>query len=180
MILITTSHRPSPRTRSFAKDLASVLPGARKVNRGHKTLVELALEAKYLKLDYVMVISEKEGNPRAINVYEVTNRDTLQPGLRKVVTLVLKGVKLSRENPEASKAYNVVSVNVDSSSCISDDCFFLADLLMRIFSKLLSSKPNITFTLEESKYITLKCINVHGKPVGPVISIVKVVKGEYR
>ncbi len=174
MILITTSHRASPRVRSFVKDLASILPGAVKIQRGHKTLEDLAIEAYTHNLKYILVINELWGNPSRISIYEV--RAELSPELVKIADLVLKGVKLSRENPLATRAYGVESLNVEYSKCISSDCFLLADILMRIFQPRIRVDPDVTIILEEDKYIVVKFQNVHGKLVGPLLRIIKVVR----
>lgn len=178
MILITTSHRPSSRTRSFIKDLSSILPGSYKTNRGHKTLLELAIEAKRRELSYVAIVTDCGGNPGAIDIYEVVEEASMHPKLVKIATLVIKGVKLSRENPDAVRVYGISKVNVDSSKCMSDDCFYISDIFTKIFSKLLSNNPDITIVLEEGKYIVLKCVSVHGGLVGPVIRILHVVRGK--
>jgi len=137
LLLLTTSHRPSPRTRTFLKELISVLPGSYKINRGHKTLLDLAIEAKKQGLNYVAIISDRRGNPGSITLYEVVEKELLRPSLNKISTLILKGVKLSRENPAAGRIYGATRLNVDPSNCISDDCFYVADLLIKIFSKVL-------------------------------------------
>lgn len=177
MILITTSRRPSPKSRSFIKDLVSIIPHAQKTNRGHKSLVELAFEAKKLGYRYILIVSDRRGNPSEISIYEVAEEHPAHPKLVKLITLELKGVKLSRENPESSKIYGVERLAIDSSSCISNDCFYLADLMNKILEKILSSKPDITLVLNEGKYLELKFVNIHGKPVGPVLRIIRVSRG---
>lgn len=175
MILISTSHRPSPRTRSFIKDLVSVLPYTKKVNRGHKKLIELAIEAKQYGLHYVMIITERYGNPGYVNIYEIA--DDISCRLVKVATLVIGGVRLTRENPNVSRTYGASRVVIDFSKCITNDCFFIADLLIKVFNKIISDKAELIIKLEEQKYIELKCFNIHGNPVGPVIRISRVIRG---
>jgi len=174
LFLITTSRRSSPRVRSFIKDLAGVFPGALRTQRGHKTLRDLAIEAYVNKLKYIVVVSELYGNPRSISIYEVLE----EPGLRlvKIVDLLLKGVKLSRENPLSARIFGVETLNVDYSKCISSDCYLLADVLNRIFQSKISENPDITVILEEEKYIEVKFQGVHGKLVGPILKVLRVVK----
>lgn len=176
MILVTTSHRPSSRTRSFIKDLSSILPGSYKTNRGHKTLLELAIEARRHGLSYVAIVADHGGNPGAINLYEVVEEASMSPKLIKIATLVIKGVKLSRENPDVVRIYGISKINVDSSKCVSDDCFYISDVLIKIFNKSLSNEPDVTIVLEEDKYIVFKCVSIHGGPVGPIIKILHVVR----
>lgn len=92
-IFITTSRRPTTRSRSLLKDLVSVLPNAVRIVRGHATLEKLALEAFDVGADKIIVLRNWKGNPRFVDFYEV-----LGPGkYRRMCTLVLKGFKLIRE-----------------------------------------------------------------------------------
>lgn len=176
MILITTSHRPSRRIRSFVKDLVSILPYSIKVNRGHKGLVELAIETRYMGLRYIGIVTERHGNPGSIAIYEVADKPS--PSLVKLATLIIHSVVLTRENPDTSKTYGVKAINIDASKCISDECFYLADLFIKIFSRALSDKPGVVIKLEEDKYITVRAVNIYEKPTGPIIRINRVIRGE--
>ncbi|NPA97282.1 MAG: hypothetical protein GXO32_06745 [Crenarchaeota archaeon] len=92
-IFITTSRRPSPRTRSLLKDLVSVIPYAVRVVRGHATLDKLALEAFDVGATRILVLRNWKGNPRFIDIYDVG-----APGsCSRICTLHLKGFKLARE-----------------------------------------------------------------------------------
>lgn len=174
MFLITTSRHSSPRVRSFIKDLAGVFPGSLRVQRGHKTLRDLAVEAYVNKLKYILVVGELYGNPKLISIYEVLEEPDLR--LVKVVDLLLKGVKLSRENPLSARIFGAETLGVNYSKCLTNDCYLLADVLNRIFQPRISEKPDITVILEEEKYIEVKFQGVHGKLVGPVLRVLKVVK----
>ncbi|MEM2024782.1 MAG: ribosomal biogenesis protein [Desulfurococcaceae archaeon] len=176
MILITTSHRPSPRVRSFVKDLASILPGAHRVNRGHKTLSELAIESVARKVDYLAIISEKGGNPSAISIYEIAEKHTHCPSPLKIAELLLHGVKLSREVLGSHKAYYASCISIDPSKCTSDDCYFIADLYTKIFIKAMCNKPDLLMVLEDDKHVTIKYVSANGDPVGPVISVIRALR----
>jgi len=175
LLLITTSHRSSPRVKSFIKDLASVLPGAIRVHRGHKTLKDLALEAHVNGLKYVLIVKELRGNPHVISVYRVLSEPHIE--LVKIVDLFLKGVVLSRENPLSSRIYGVDSVVIDHSKCISSDCFLLADILTLIFHPVIRGNAGLKIILDEERYIVVKFQNIHGKIVGPVLKVIRVIKG---
>lgn len=181
MILVTTSHKPSPRTRTFVKDLVSVIPHSARVNRGHKSLDELALEARKLGLRFFAIVEEKHGNPSTIDIYEVVNGAGPRYLRRRFLKIVLKGARLSRENPGSGRAYGVKSVSIDYSKCLTGDCFLLADALIKILEKVFSDVGDLRLVLEENDgLIELKWLNVHGRAVGPLIKISKVVKsGEY-
>lgn len=176
MIMITTSRRPSPRLRSLVKDLVSVLPRSIKVNRGHKSLVELALEAKRLGLKYVIIVTERKGNPGGLTFYEVEEVGAGRAQLKRLSTIILRGVKLSRENPASSRTYGVDSIEVDYSRCITDDCFYLSDLFIRVFKGLEPGKNTLKICLNEEKFIEITFLNVHNKPVGPVLRVEKVIR----
>ncbi len=91
-ILITTSRRPSPRVRSFIKDLALVIPGGTRLTRGHLSMKDLAVEAQLAGADRVVVVGEKRGNPGIMRVYKVEGEN-----LVNIVSFIVKGVSLSRE-----------------------------------------------------------------------------------
>lgn len=67
-MLITTSRRPSPRTRSFARALERVLP-SKYLNRGKMSLREVFLKGKELGFSPLMVISERDGNPSRLEFF---------------------------------------------------------------------------------------------------------------
>ena len=98
-IIITTSRRPSPRTRSLVKDLVGIIPGALSLTRGHLTYQELSIEAATLGADRVVILGEKRGNPSIIRIY----RPSPPNDLENIVTIIIKGVKLSREAGTPSK-----------------------------------------------------------------------------
>ena len=175
MIVITTSRRPSPRTRSFVKDLSSILPSSPRISRGHKSLVDLAIEAAKLGAKYILLVTEKSGNPRGLIIYGVEEMGHHAVSKRLAI-LLIKGVKLSRENPESSKAYGVSNISIDYSKCFSDDCFYIADLLVKILGDMVSEKGDLRILLGENKYISIQALNIHGKPVGPLVLVERVIR----
>lgn len=68
-MLITTSRKPSQRTRTFCRGLERVLK-FRCVNRGKMSLRDVFLKASEMGTNRVGVISEKDGNPNGMEVYE--------------------------------------------------------------------------------------------------------------
>ena len=140
-ILITTSHKPSPRLRSFVKDLASVIPRSLKLNRGKKTLEDLLYDAIELNADRLIIVGEKKGNPGSIRVYLV---DREEEKLRELAFYSIKGVKLSRENPYATRIYNPTILMIDSSNVKSD----VEEEFIDIFSRSFKAKIHVG-SLEE-------------------------------
>ncbi len=101
--LLTTSHKPSRRLRSFLKDLASILPNAVKVNRGKKKLEDLLYDAIELKATRLIILREYKGNPAGIDVYRVDFEDE---SLKPLASFRIRGVRLSRETVESVRIYN--------------------------------------------------------------------------
>ncbi len=101
--LLTTSHKPSRRLRSFLKDLASILPGAVKVNRGKKKLEDLLYDAIELGAKRLIILKEYKGNPAGIDVYKVDFEEEI---LKPLASFYIRGVRLSREAVEAVRIYN--------------------------------------------------------------------------
>jgi len=172
LIIITTSHKPSQRTRSFVKDLANTLPFSLKINRGKKTIDDLGLEAYRNNASYVFIVGERKGNPSLIKVYRL-DKSTTYPSLKHIASIKIIGVKLSREIPEASRVYNPEKLHVDYEGCISLKCYQLSDIFMKIYKEHLdSSKPDLTVFIEERDnviYLTLR--NRLNKLCGPIMKI---------
>nr|WP_054858375.1 hypothetical protein [Methanobacterium formicicum] len=57
-MLITTSRKPSQRTRIFCRGLERTL-NARSVNRGKMSLRDVFLKAKGMEADWVLVVTER-------------------------------------------------------------------------------------------------------------------------
>lgn len=125
-IIITTSRRPRPRSRSLVKDLVSVIPGSIRLTRGHSSYEDLAREAIRLNADRIVVIGERKGNPGIIRVYEPTR----ELKLVNIVTFIVLGVKLAREarssKPQEPKA---LLVETDGSE-VADE---FAEAMIRAF-----------------------------------------------
>jgi len=128
-IIVTTSHRPTQRVRSFVKDLVSVLPGAEKLTRGKATLRDLYYEAAARGAQRVIVVSVWKGNPGTLHVYEPLEPPSLE--LRLMLRIMLEGVRLSRETPGAQRAYGAQSLGVYVPPAASDELHRLADTLAR-------------------------------------------------
>jgi U3 small nucleolar ribonucleoprotein protein IMP4 len=92
LILVTTTRRPSKRTRSFVRDLYHVLPNSTRRNRGKMSLEDLNELAIKIGADRVIVVGTQRGNPSSLTFYEPT------PSHLKPISIVsLSGVSLRRE-----------------------------------------------------------------------------------
>lgn len=67
-MLITTSRKPSSRTRSFCQDMSHVL-NAKYVNRGKMSFREVLLKSATLGFQETAVVSQIKGNPSKIEIY---------------------------------------------------------------------------------------------------------------
>ncbi len=93
MLLITTSRRPSRRTRSFVRDLYHVIPGAKRVNRGKKSVEDLKKLAIGEGFKRVLIVGTMKGNPSTL-----TFLATLPAEVQYLPLMIwLKGVTLRRE-----------------------------------------------------------------------------------
>lgn len=170
-LLITTSRKPSQRTRSFTKDLASNLPDTVRLNRGRKTLVELSLECFRYRAKYLFIIGEKKGNPSIIRIYRL-DKTIEYPVLKQIALINISSVKLSRES-YSGRIYNPVYIRVNYDKCLTNNCFYLADLIINIYRERISTeKYDIEIVLENTdNVIDFKIYNQLGKLCGPLFKI---------
>ncbi len=113
-VIVTTSHRPSQRVRSFAKDLAAVLPDAVKVNRGKSSLRDLYYDAVGYGAERVVIVGVWKGNPGAVRVYAVP--EPPEVGLKPLAEILLAGVALRREIPGSQKIMGTRRLAIDLAS----------------------------------------------------------------
>jgi len=71
---ITTSRKPSVRTRVFAKDI-SFLFNANYYTRGKSSISDLVSNARYNAVSLVCIITEKDGNPKQLLLMEVDDKN---------------------------------------------------------------------------------------------------------
>ncbi len=71
-MLITTSRKPSNRTRSFCHDLSHVL-NAKYVNRGKMSFRDVLIKSASLGFQEIAVVSQIKGNPSKIEIYNEHN-----------------------------------------------------------------------------------------------------------
>lgn len=181
-LIVTTSRAPSPRTRSFIKDLVAVIPGAERLNRGHLTLEELAITAKAKGADRVVIVGERRGNPSIIRVYEPT-LGSASP-LRNIVTFIVTGVSLSRElgRPRPGKVARLLVADPGDESL--DE---YVEAVIRAFGAQLlveGRRPgpgSVVAKLARSGDIVVLEFEHSGRPVGPRLKLrspSKMIKGE--
>ncbi|RLG21120.1 hypothetical protein DRN74_03740 [Candidatus Micrarchaeota archaeon] len=70
MLLISSSRKPSRKTRTLARQLAKAVPHSRYITRGKKNIDALCSEARRLGYSRIAIIYEKHGNPSQIHFIE--------------------------------------------------------------------------------------------------------------
>lgn len=91
--MLTTSRKPSHRTRSFARDLVTVIPWCFHFTRGSCSLKDLAEELANLGINRILILHEKKGNPSLIKFYKLVDEKLEEREYR----VRIKGISLSRE-----------------------------------------------------------------------------------
>ncbi len=91
--MLTTSRKPSHRTRSFTRDLVRVIPWCFHFTRGSCSLKDLAEELTDLGINRVLILHERKGNPSLIKFYKLVNEKLEEREYR----VRIKGISLGRE-----------------------------------------------------------------------------------
>jgi len=91
--VLTTSRKPSQRTRSFIRDLVRVIPWSFHFTRGSCSLNDLANELAVLGINRLLIVHEKKGNPSLIKFYKLDEGKLLERDYR----IRIKGISLARE-----------------------------------------------------------------------------------
>ena len=177
-ILVTTAYSPSPRTRTFVKDLVSVLPNAGKLSRGKLSLDLLGAVAADEGAEKVIIVKEFHGNPSGLEVYAVRDAELVKEGEIK-----LRGVSLSSER--GRRVYNVRKVGIRAYNLVPG-----TDEVVDKLSRLLGI-PKIEEPSEASEYDLIMDVEPAERgfevafrtpgskaPVGPVLRVREVVEGE--
>ena len=178
-ILITTSHRPSQRVRSFVKELSTVLPSSIKFSRGKATLQDLYYEAQVAGVKRVIIVSTRKGNPQSLSIYEPLPPPELR--LSQLLSISLIGVRLRRETQnsvEKTTQSSSLCISVPSSAPI--EVYSLIDSLSRGFlARLcLGGEHGTVETIVKLTYskkicpLKLEFIDINtGKICGPMLKI---------
>jgi len=114
--LLTTSRKPSQRTRSFTRDLVRVIPWSFHFTRGTCSLSDLADELSSLGINRMLIVHEKKGNPSLIKFYKLDNNELDERDYR----LRMKGITLSRELRRGRSIFTSESKFRVINRCTSD------------------------------------------------------------
>ncbi len=178
VVLVTTSRNPSRRTRSFVKDLTSVVKDVIRINRGKKTFDDLLNIARIYESRGVVIVLERRGNPSALSYY--VNNDG---ELVRVMVIKLASIKLLREVKEAQRPLNVCGLVLDEESIeggvptdIVEAIKTVLDVRSNTVADTLSDVVRLKFRYE-GQHITLNFVCIgSGKVCGPELKILKVIR----
>ncbi|MCS7364224.1 MAG: hypothetical protein NDF54_02140 [archaeon GB-1867-035] len=175
VFLITTSRRPTRRTRSFCKDLERVLPNAVRVNRGKMSLIDVALRALEYNADRIILVSVFKGNPGRIRFFSVSRGSFVE--IPPIINIL--GVKLLREFRDSKmiRASSLVILPIGEEADLLEFSSSLADALK---AKVLSS-PNINDFSTDTAFLrvehgrrslyNLAFVDKFNVPIGPLIRV---------
>lgn len=93
-VLICTSHRPSPRTRTFCRDLVASSAIFQYHVRGKWNIVSLIGYARVSGAQRVWIVDSRHGNPNLLTFYDVSTTSTT-----KIGSMLMKRVVLRRDMP---------------------------------------------------------------------------------
>ena len=114
-MLISTSRKPSQKTRKFCKDLAHAT-GSTSVNRGKMNMRELLLKALDVDEYNLAIVNEIKGNPSRISFFD--NRGDL------LLTLIIGASEHKEKMNIAPSELKIVS-QVEELNVLSDILFFI-------------------------------------------------------
>lgn len=162
-ILVTTAHSPSQRTRTFVKDLVSVLPNAERLTRGKISKEILASIATDMGVDRVLIIREKNGNPASIEVYAINDVELMPIG-----RIILRGVSLSSE--VGRRSYGAKRVCLKTTP-LSEEHYEKAEAIRKMLGFENCDEGDLIAVLEidDKGYILYFTPSVSKLKVGPIL-----------
>ena len=89
-LLITTSRRPSRRTRTLAKELNRVIPGSMKINRGKLNLSKLREYMIRKGLNKLLIIETRKGNPSILQFLSLSKKKFTRNLIFKINSLIMQ------------------------------------------------------------------------------------------
>ena len=138
-MLISTSRKPSQKTRKFCKNLARAT-GSSSVNRGKMNMRELLLKALELDEYNLAIVNEIKGNPSRISFY--SNKG-------EILLTILIGVTLDNEKLNIAPSKLKIVSEVDKLNVLSEifdlDLVDKADDNYILISKSEDSEARIHF-----------------------------------
>lgn len=163
-VLLTSSRRPSRRTRALLKDLELTIYSVVRLTRGHESLKDLNALAASNGLKRVVIIGEWKGNPGLLVAYSPSSS-----GLVEVGKLSIVGVTLRREL--GSRATGSCRYVAFTGGILAKG---VAEFLSESFQLKLVEKPTdnyVDVTLSEDGGVSIVARGREGKLLGPVLRV---------
>lgn len=147
MLFITTSRRPSIRTRTFIKELERAIPGSKRIVRGKKSLDDLKEMMIRYGVSKLLVVDTKKGNPAVLRFYELS-----LPYLKLICSLYIRGISLQVDVKRKITVSELSIVN----ECGDELSSYLHNLLTQFI-------PEQSLVIHERKgikaYLCIECEN---------------------
>ena len=180
MTLLTTSRRPTPRIRTFCRDLARSIPNVVRINRGKLSLDGIAEKALEFNADRVVIVDRWKGGPGKIELFKIG-----QEGLVPVPPIMyVAGIKLQREFDRA-KTKPIRSLIITTPSDKSNEIIRIARSLSNFLNVPLSQMDEAVSKSQTSMHVsandlhrtqvTFMLLLPETVEIGPRISIAKVI-----
>jgi len=159
-MLISTSRKPSQKTRKFCKNLAHAT-GSTSVNRGKSNMRELLLKALELDEHNLAIVNEIKGNPSRVTFY--SNKG-------EILLILLIGVTTSNERCHIlPKNLKIVS-KVEKLNVLSEILGF------KLVDK--ASENYILISKEDDLIAKINFVNKFGDKTDLQINVKKILDGE--
>ncbi|HUT82347.1 MAG TPA: hypothetical protein VMZ29_14190 [Candidatus Bathyarchaeia archaeon] len=181
--VLTTSRKPSQRTRSFIRDLVRVIPWSFHFTRGSCSLDDLSDETKNLGITRLLILHEKKGNPSLLKFYKLVD-DKLE---ERDYRVRIKGISLARELKRGRSAFTQESKLQVINHCESEFGEQLYTMLSLFFNfertRELPREPNfkgiaIFLSDDTNDCITIDFQQIETKEmIGPRITVSDVFLG---
>lgn len=123
MILLTTSRRPTSRLRTFCRDIARVIPGTMRTNRGKMSLNQLAERAVEEGISRLVIIERWKGGPGRIKLCKIEGGEIVQ----EQPQVYIQGIRLQREFERGE--VTVKSLMIGKPRNETSDVIMLAEVL---------------------------------------------------
>lgn len=123
-MIITTSKRPSGRTRTFARELVSAMPNAVYLQRGKKNIEAMAEEAYYGGHERLCIIQTKDGNPAGFEFMDTETKEYIG-GMAFTVTLRRE---MSKEKVKPPSEYTEFFIATEEKEAFLLSQLFLSPL----------------------------------------------------
>jgi U3 small nucleolar ribonucleoprotein protein IMP4 len=182
--VLTTSRKPSQRTRSFIRDLVRVIPWSFHFTRGSCSLNDLANELAVLGINRLLIVHEKKGNPSLVKFFKLDDGKLIERDYR----LRIKGISLAREQRRGRSVFtdeSKLQVINQSESDFGEQLYTMLSIFFNFERKReLPRDPNmkgiaIIFADTKEDLIILDFQQIETKEmIGPRISISDVFLGK--